>query len=71
MIAFDREERLGIEAALREDGAVPCPRCATALVVQPVDPGPTVAYVRHRALVVCAGCGAHASLDTPQNPGPG
>jgi len=65
VIGFGRAERGAIEAALERREPPECPRCGIPLVLQPVEPGPGIAYVRHRVLALCSRCGGHASVDTP------
>ncbi|MCI0435414.1 MAG: hypothetical protein L0271_17485 [Gemmatimonadetes bacterium] len=67
MSGFDRDERHRIEQAIAAGEPPDCPRCALPLERRPVDPGPAVAYVRHRVLLLCARCGGHASVDQPRD----
>lgn len=62
---FTREERRTIETAVGSGSDVHCPRCGSVLRSRSVDPGPAVAYVRHRLIFVCPGCRLAATIDVP------
>lgn len=67
MATWDTAQRrvLQQEMATTAAGPLTCPACGGAVVRSPVTAPPGVSYVRHRVLLVCAGCRRSAALDLP------
>jgi hypothetical protein len=61
---YSREQRLGLEKAVKEKAELACPECGGRMSQQAVVPAPNVPYVRHRVWVMCLQCRRSASLDT-------
>jgi hypothetical protein len=60
---FSREQERRLKTALATGLRPSCPLCGTALERREVPPSSAVAYVRHRDLYVCGGCGASLVVD--------
>lgn len=72
MPSFSAAERQALARALAGDGDLVCPACGGDVDRQPVQRPREVAYVRHRAWLLCRGCKRSGAVDLPPEPsGPG
>lgn len=62
--SFTAAERRTLEAALRAGEPLHCPACNAAVTQHPVQAPPGVSYVRHRVLLVCAGCRRSGAVES-------
>ncbi|MGH7476288.1 MAG: hypothetical protein ACRELD_08365 [Longimicrobiales bacterium] len=68
MTSYSQAERRMLEAALARGDEPRCPVCGATVTATPVGAPPSVSYVRHRVLLVCATCGRSAALDRRAQP---